>query len=171
MASHRVRIVGIAGEAETLVGEDGDALAAIFNRNRTADAKVAALAAILANAGLLDEPHERQAAAIQDGNFQVVDFHVHVVDSHGVENAEQVLGGGDQDALAHQAGGVADARHVAPTGGNREVIEVRAHEDNPRGDGSGENADVDRSAAMKPHPAGFHRALHRSFKTQAQTLF
>jgi len=72
---------------------------------------------VLAGAGLFDEPHEGQTAAIQDGNFQVVDFHEDVVDSHGVENTEEVLGGGDEDALAHQAGGVADARHVPPTAG------------------------------------------------------
>ena len=122
------------------------------------------------NAGLLNETHERQAAAIQDGNFQVVDFHVDVVDAHGVENAEQMLGGGDQDALAHQAGGVTDARHVPPTGGNLEILEIRAHEDNPRGDGSRENSDLDGRAAMKPHTTGFDRALHCSFKMRAQAL-
>ena len=72
--------------------------------------------------------HEGQPAAIQDGNFQVVDLHVGVVDAHGIERAQQVLGGGDQDALPHQAGGIADARHVAPTGGDREVVQVGAQE-------------------------------------------
>ena len=170
VASHGVGIVGIAGEAKTLGGEDGYALAAIFDRNRTADAKVAALAAVLVDAGLFEQPHEGQTAAIQDGNFQVVDFHVDVVDPHGIENAQQVLSGGDENALAHQAGGVADARHVPPTGGNLEVIQIRAHEDDPRRDGSGENADFDGSAAMKPYTPGFDRALHRSFKTLAQSL-
>ena len=115
----------------------------------------------------LDQPHERQPAAIQDRHFQVVDLDEGVVDSHGVEHAQQVLGGGDQHALAHQAGGVADARHVPPTGGDREVVQIGAHEDDAGGGGSGKDPDVYGNAAVKPDAAGFDRALHGSLKTQS----
>ena len=51
-----------------------------------------------------------------------------IVDAHAVENAQQMLGRGDQNALPHQAGGVADARHVLITGGNAEVLKIGAFE-------------------------------------------
>ena len=113
--------------------------------------------------------HEGQAAAVQDGHFEVVDLHVDVVDAHGVEDAQQVLGGGDQDALAHQAGGVADARHVPPTGGNREgvqAIEIGPQEDDAGGNRRGKNANVHGDAGVKADSGGFDRALHRGFKSQ-----
>ena len=83
-----------------------------------------------------------------------------------------MLGGGDQDALAHQAGGVADARHMAPTGGNREgveAIEIGAQEDDPGGNRRGKNANVHGDAGVKADSRGLYRALHGGFKTQNVT--
>src|SRR5476649_2005807 len=163
------RVVRIAGQTEAFVGENSDALAFVFHRNGTADTQVAALAAILAGTGLLDQAHERKAAAIQDGNFQVVDLDEGVVDAHRIKNAEQVLDGGDEDALAHQAGSVADAGHVTPTGGNLEIVEIGADENDAGRNRSGKNSDLDRHAAVQPYPRGFDRALQRSLKTQGNT--
>src|SRR5579862_3351757 len=95
--------IGVAGKAERIVGKNRNALAAILNRNRTANAQVAALAAVMANAGLADEFNKRRSAAIEDRHFQVVDLDVRVVDAGAIEDAEQVLGGRDEYAFAHQA--------------------------------------------------------------------
>ena len=97
---------------------------------------------------------KRLSAAIENRHFQVVDFDERVVDAHAVEHAEQVLGGRDQHALAHQAGGVADFLHVAPTGGNREAVEVGADENDAGRGRGGEDADPDRNAGMEPDARG-----------------
>ena len=43
-----------------------------------------------------------------------------------------MLGGREQDALPHQAGGVADARHVAHVGLDFEIVEIDAAEHDAR---------------------------------------
>ncbi len=101
------------------------------------DAKVAPPAAAGLETQLPEEIDERLAASVQNGNFQVVDFDKGVVDAHAVKDAQQMFGGGDQHALPHQAGGVADARDVLPTGGDGKPLQVSAPEDNPGGGGAG----------------------------------
>ena len=167
LAAHRRGIIRIAGQAENFVGKDADALALVLHRNRTADAQIAALAAVRADAGLLDQAHEGQAAAVEDGHFEVVDLHVDVVDAHGVEHAQQVLGGGDQNALAHQAGGIADPRHVAPTGGDREAIEIGTEEDHAGRNRCGQNANVHGHSGVQAYSGSLYRALYRGFKSQS----
>ena len=64
--------------------------------------------------------------AVENGQLEGVEFHVDVVHAAGVERRQQVLGGGEQDALLHQAGGVADARDVADVRLDFEIIEIHA---------------------------------------------
>src|ERR1039457_2724760 len=167
LAAHRIGIIRIAGQAENFVGNDADALALVLHRDGTAYAQIAALAAILADAGLLDEAHEGEAAAVEDGHFQVIDLHVDVVDAHGVEDAQEVLGGGDEDALTHQAGGIADARHMAPTGGDWEAVEIGTYENHAGGDRGGEDANDHGHARVQAYSGDLYRALHRGLKTQS----
>jgi len=103
----------------------------------------------LADSGRADQIDKGLAAAIEDGNFEVIDFDEGVVYAHAVEGAEQVLGGGDQHALAHQAGGVTDFLHVAPTGGNGETFEIGADENDAGGGRGGEDTDADGNAGME----------------------
>jgi hypothetical protein len=49
-----------------------------------------------------------------------------------------VLGGGEQDALLHKAGGVADASDVVAVGFDGEIIEINAAEDDAGIRGSGQ---------------------------------
>src|SRR4029077_5165754 len=46
----------------------------------------------------------------------------------GIESRQNVLGGGEQHALFHQAGGVADARHVSNMRFNLKIVEVHPPE-------------------------------------------
>jgi hypothetical protein len=77
-----------------------------------------------------------------------------------------MLGGGDEDALAHQAGGVADPRDVPPTGGDWEIIEIAADKDQTRGHGGRKDSNLYRYAAVKPYARNFHGALQGGFKSQ-----
>ena len=97
-----------------------------------------------------------QCAAVQNGQFQVVQFDDHVVDAHADEGGEQMFGGGDKNALAHQAGGVADLGHVAADGWNLKVVEVGAAEDDARSGRGGQQTHGDRCAGMEPHARKFN---------------
>ena len=101
----------------------------------------------------LNQLDERQSAAIQDRNFQVVDLNEGVIDSHAVQHAQQVLCRGNQYALAHQAGRVADSRDMSPTGWNGEILQIGAFEKRCLWMGGGQDTDVNRNAAMKTYAA------------------
>src|ERR1019366_5691826 len=88
---------------------------------------------------------------------------------HGVEHAQEVLSGGDQDALAHQAGGVTDACHMAPTGRYGEAVEIGTEEDHAGGGRGGEDANVHGHAGVKAYTGGLYRALDRGFKPQSES--
>ena len=62
-----------------------------------------------------------------------------------------MLGGLNQDALAHEAGGVADPGHVATGGGNLKVVQIGAAEDDARAGRSGQQAQGNGRAGVQPH--------------------
>ena len=76
-----------------------------------------------------DHLDEGLRAAVEDGDLEVVEFHDGVVDAHADEGRQQVLGGRDEHALFHQAGGVADLGDIAADGLDLEAVEVGAAED------------------------------------------
>ena len=62
-----------------------------------------------------------------------------VVDTHADKGGQaDLFGGGDEHALAHEAGGVADLGDVATYCGNFEVVEVGAAENDARAGGRGQ---------------------------------
>ena len=85
----------VAGEDEAVGGEDGDSFSVAFDGDRAADVEVAAAAAVSADAGVEDHVDEGLSAAVEDGDFEVVDFDEDVVDPHAIEGTEKVFGGGD----------------------------------------------------------------------------
>ena len=136
-----------------------DALASAFDRYRLANPQITLAAARLADAGGADQIDKGLAAAVEDGHFEIIDFDEGVVDAHAVEGAEQVLGGGDQHALAHQAGGIADLLHVAPTGGDGEAFKIGADENDTGGGRGREDANADRNAGMEADSRGVDRPV------------
>ena len=97
--------------------------------------------------------------AVEDGNLKVVDLDDQVVDAEADQRGEQVLGGGDEHALAHQRGGVADLGDVAAGGGDLEVVEVRAAEDDAGAGGSGNESERNLGAGVKADAAERERRL------------
>ena len=119
---------GVAGagiDADELVAAGG----VLADLDGLEDANVFALAALALEAGGEDGGDVGEGAAVENGDFEVIDFYDDVVDAEADESGEQVLGGLDEDALAHERGGVADAGDVAAGGGDLEVVEVGAAED------------------------------------------
>ena len=101
---------------------------------------------------MLNEPEERQGAAVHNGDFEVVDLDVDVINPGGGERGEQVLGGRDQDAFLHQASGVAYASHVPSLGFDLEPLEVHPPEDDTGVGGGRAQAQVDGDARVQANP-------------------
>ncbi len=166
VANERVVEVDVTTELEGVGRDDANALALGFDGDFAANAEVAFAAAVNADAGFLDEVDEGIATAVENRDFEVVDFDVGVVDAHAVEHAEEVFGGGNEHALAHEAGGVAHTGDVTPACGDGEAIEVGTEKDDSRHGRSGKNADFDVDTVVKADAFCFNWTLDGGFKPQ-----
>lgn len=75
-----------------------------------------------------------------------------------------MLGSGEQHALLHEAGGVADTGDVVAMGFNGEIVEVNAAEDDTRIGRSGLEAELGVNASVETHTLGFYRAIYSGLK-------
>ena len=137
-------------------GIDADELVALADLDRMENANGFAAAALGADAGLEKGFNIGQCAAVENGEFEVVELDDDVVDAHADEGGEQVFGGGDEHALAHEAGGVADLGDVAAVGGNLKVVEVGAAKDNARSGRRRQQPHGDRRTGMEPYACEFN---------------
>src|SRR5208282_2476624 len=85
-----------------------------------------------------------------------VQFDNRIVDADAGKRREQVLGGGDEHTLLHQAGGVTDAGHIASAGFDGEAVEVGAAEYDSRSGRRGQNPQADRSTAVQTYSGAGH---------------
>ena len=81
-----------------------------------------------------------------------------------------MFGGGNQNALAHEAGGVRDAGDVLPGGGEGEIPKVGSKEDDAGASGGGADFDVYRNAVVQTNARYGDRAGNRLFKVHAGSL-
>ena len=88
-------------------------------------------------------------ASIENWKLKVVDLHDHVIDSHADKGREEVLRGGDEDALPHQTGRVADLGDISADGGDFKVVEISPAEDDAGTCGSGKEPHRDRCARVE----------------------
>ena len=114
-----------------------------------------------ANSGLLQHLDEWLRGAVQDGQLQRVNIDVDVIHAAGVERREQVLGGGKQHALFHQAGGVADPGDVAPVRFDLKIIQVHAAEDDSRVGRCGHETQMGLHSRMQTNSLGRYRPFNR----------
>jgi hypothetical protein len=159
LADERMGEVNVAADAKFIGGIDGDTAAVFDDFDRFQDAKVAALAAKAAEAGLIEELKERFGGTVQDGNFDVVEIDKDVVNAVRIGGGEEVFGGGKQDALFHEAGGIADAGDVVAVGFDGEIVEVDAAEDDAGIRGSGLKAKSGVNAGMETDALGLDRTM------------
>src|SRR5579864_2294319 len=126
LANHRMRKFDVAAHAKFVRGINTDATVAFGDFEGLHDFQVATLAAKLTNARAIEKVHEGLRGAVENGQLERVDFHVDIVDAARIRRGEQMLGGGEQHAVFHQAGGVTNARDVAAVGLNFKIVEVNA---------------------------------------------
>ena len=74
--------------------------------------------------------------------------------------------GGDQNALAHEAGGIADFGHVPADGGNFESIEIGAAKHDAGASRGGKQAHVNRRATVKANAGEFNRGGNCVFQVR-----
>jgi len=106
-------------------GVDANAPAIFDDFERLQDFQVTPPFAQTARAGLLEHLHEWLGRAIEDGHLDGVNIDKHIVYAAGVDRCQKMLSGGQEDALFHQAGGVADAGDVFPARLDDEIVQVR----------------------------------------------
>src|ERR1700761_1592474 len=106
----------VVRDAVTFAGIDSDELAVLPHFYVLQDAQVLPAATLAPDPHLRKGLHVGQGAAVQDGQLQVIQFDDDVVDAGADQRGEKMLGGGDQHALAHDAGGVANLGYI-PAGG------------------------------------------------------
>jgi hypothetical protein len=152
--------VNVAADAEFVGGIDADAAAVFDDFDGLEDAEVASFAAKAAEASLIKQLEERFGRAVQDGDFDVVQVDEDVVDAVRIRGGEEMLGGGQEDALLHEAGGVADAGDVVAMGFDGEIVEVDAAENNAGIRGSRLKAELGVDAGVETHTLGFYRLLN-----------
>jgi hypothetical protein len=141
--------VDAVGDGVAVAGVDAEEFVAVADLDRLEDAEVLAAAALHFEAGVLDGFDVRQGGAVEDGEFEIVELDDDVVDGEAGEGGEQVLGGGDEHALAHEAGGVGDFGDVAAGGGDLEVFKIGAAEDDAGAGGGGQQAHGHRRPAVQ----------------------
>jgi hypothetical protein len=166
VADQIVGEINSAVEGEVIGGEEGDAFIAVDVGDRFTDTEIAAAAFLFDATGVAEEFDPREARAVEDRDFEVIDIDPTVVDAGGVEDGKEMLRGGDEDALAHEAGGVGDAGDVLPGGGEGEVAKVGAEEDDAGTGGGGADFYVYRNAVVQANTRYFDRAGNRLFKVQ-----
>src|SRR6266850_1172600 len=164
LADQRVREIHVAAHTKFISGIDADAAVAFDDFESLQNLHVAAPSAEFSNAALLQHLHKRLGGAVQDRYFNRINVDENVVNAAGIDGGEQVLGGGEQNALLHEARGIAYARDVVALRLDRKVIEVHPAKHDARfGRCRGEtNVAVD--ASMESYTFGDGRACDGSLK-------
>ena len=123
------------------------------------DANVLAFAALALEAGSEDGGDVGERAAVEDGDLEVVDLDDDVVDAEADEGGQEVFGGLDENALAHEGSGVGDASDVAAGCGDFEVVEVGATEDDAGASWGGDEAHGDGGSRVQAHSVEVQRRM------------
>jgi len=156
--------VDFVGDGVAIARIDSDELVAFADLDALENAEVFAAAALAFQSDFAKGLGVRKRAAVEDGEFEVVELDVDVVDAGAEQCGEQVLRGGDEDALTHEAGGVADLGDVAADGGDFESVEIGAAEDDAGTGRCGEQAHAHRSAAVKANAGELNWGGNRIFQ-------
>ena len=165
-ADQRMRKVDGVAHRVSLRGIDADELVAFAHLVGPQDLEIGALAPLLPQAGAGDHFDVRQRAAVENRQLQVVELDDGVVHAHADEGREQVLGGGDEHALLHQAGGVADLGDVLADGWHVESVEIDAAKHDARSSRSGQDAQMYGRSAVEPDATTFDGGSNCALKDQ-----
>jgi hypothetical protein len=132
-----------------VAGVNADEFSAFTDFDGFEDAKIFAAAALRFAANVADGLNEGKRAAVENGKLEVVELDDDVIDAHAEQGREQVLRRGNEDTLAHEAGGVTHLGDVAADGGDFEAVEVSAAKDYAAAGRGGEKPHVHGRAGVE----------------------
>jgi hypothetical protein len=81
-----------------------------------------------------------------------------------------MLRGGEQDALLHEAGGIADPGDIVTVGFDREIVEVDSTENDASVRGSRLKPELGADACVETHTLGFYGAMNGGLKHRVPNL-
>src|ERR1700674_25298 len=151
LAHQRVRKIYVAAHTKLIGRINTDSAITFDDLQRLQNLQIPALPAKFANARMLQHLHERLRRTVENGHFDGVNVDVNVVDATGIDGGKQMLGGGEQNALLHEAGGITDASDVVPLRFNREIVQVNAPKHDACFSRGGYQADVTVHARVEAH--------------------
>ena len=166
LAADGRRKIHLIGDGVAAAGVHSDEFVAFSHLDVFENAEILAAAALLLEANLAKRLGVRQSAAVENGQLEIVEFDSNVIDAAAKEGGEQMFGGGDENALAHQAGGVRNFGDVASGGGDFETVEIGAAKDNARTRRSGQQAHSDRSTAVEANAGELDRGGNCVFQVR-----
>src|SRR6266849_448788 len=149
-----VREIHVAAHTKLIGRIDADAAVSFGDLHRLQYFQITPLAAQFANAGPLQHLHEGLSRTVENGHFDGVYIDVNVVDATRIDGGKQMLGGGEQNALLHEAGGITDASDVVPLRFDWEIIQVNAAKHDACFRRSGYQANVTIHSCMEAHTLG-----------------
>src|SRR5713101_2782847 len=164
LADEGVRKIHVAAHAKFIGGIYADAAVALDDFERPQNLQVASPSAELSNAALLQHLHKRLGGAIQDRYFNRINVDENVVNAAGIDGGEQVLGGGEENALLHEARGITYARHVVALRLDGKVIEVHAAKNDAGFGRRWDETNVAIDASVESYAFGNSRAGDGSLK-------
>src|ERR1051325_510637 len=130
----------------------GAALVAVDDFDRLGDAQDRHFGVELADAGGVDEVHEREGAAIDDRDLGAVDEDVDVGHAAGVERGQEVLDGADRNVILADRRRVFERGRRGLQGRDAQAVEVRAHELDAVAGRRGVQLDARVDAGVHPDP-------------------
>src|ERR1035437_1009584 len=149
----------------------GNEFIALAQLDLAHDPQISARFALSSNPCLLNHFNKWTGAAIQNRQLKIVQLDDGIVDADAGKRREQVLGGGDEHALFHQAGGVTDAGNVASAGFDGEAVEIGAVEYDSRSRRRRQNPQADGSAAMETDSSAGHRGTDCLLMCQGEDVY
>jgi hypothetical protein len=149
--------INIVPDAERIGWIDAQRFFAFVQDELFSNSDVLPGAILSNNANARDGFNVWQRAAVEDGNFEVVEFDIHIIDTDSIESREQVFDGRYPHASMHQRCRIGDARYGCNIGSKLEVIEIDPSENDPLAGRSRKDSKGCILARMKSDAAEFER--------------
>jgi hypothetical protein len=113
---------------------------------------------------MLEHLHEGLGGAVKNRHLNRVNVDEYVVDSAGIDRREQMLCGGEQNALLHQARCIADTRNVMALRLDVKIVEICSAKNNASTSRGWREADVAIDTCVKAHTLSGSLTRNRGLK-------
>src|SRR5579859_2975415 len=121
-----MREVDRVGNRIRVRGIDRDELVPLAHLDLAANLQILAETPLFADSRLPNHLNKGTSAAVEDGQFEVVQLDDRVINAHADEGGKHVLGGRDEHAFLHKARGITYAGDIPADRLDFETIQIGA---------------------------------------------